>query len=118
MIKRMCIVDTVYTLLLYYLICGINEEDIFVISGGIPKEIRKNIDHIYFPHFKHSDLPDSNLILITLKRLLLIIKRTYGIIKLRIILFFKTRNCEVEVYGHGHLNFSFPFYEYENSYII
>lgn len=87
-------------------------------SGGIPKEIRKNITHIYFPHFKHNDLPYSNIILITLKRLYLIIKRTYGIIKLRTILFFKTRNYNIEVYGHGHTNFSFPLYEYENSYII
>jgi len=117
-IKRICVVDTVYTLLLYYLICGINKEDIFILSGGVPKEIRKNIKHIYFPHFKHSDLPDSNLILITLKRFLILTKRAYGIIKLRILLFFKTRNYNIEVYGHGHLNFSFPLYEYENSYII
>lgn len=116
--KRICVVDTVYTLLLYYLICGIDEDDIFIMSGGIPKEIRKNIKHIYFPHFKHSDLPDSNLILILLKRLQIIIKRAYGIVKLRIILFFKTRNCNIEVYGQGHLNFSFPLYEYENSYLI
>ena len=116
--RRICVVDTVYTLLLYYLICGIDEDDIFIMSGGIPKEIRKNIKHIYFPHFKHSDLPDSNLILIMLKRLQIITKRAYGIIKLRIMLFFKTRNCDVEVYGQGHLNFSFPLYEYENSYII
>jgi len=116
--KRMCVVDTVYTLLLYYLICGIDEEDIFVMSGGIPKEIRNNVNHIYFPHFKHNDLPDSNIILITLKRLYLIIKRAYGIIKLRTILFFKTRNYDMEVYGHGHANFSFPLYEYDNSYII
>lgn len=110
--------DTVYTLLLYYLICGIDENDIFIMSGGIPKEIRKNINHIYFPHFRHDDIPDSNLILIIFKRLQIIAKRAYGIIKLRIMLFFKTRNYDVEVYGQGHLNFSFPLYEYENSYII
>ena len=110
--------DTVYTLLLYYLICGIDENDIFIMSGGIPKEIRKNIKHIYFPHFRHDDIPDSNLILIIFKRLQIIAKRAYGIIKLRIMLFFKTRNYDVEVYGQGHLNFSFPLYEYENSYII
>lgn len=110
--------DTVYTLLLYYLICGINEDDIFIMSGGIPKEIRKNVKHIYFPHFKNDDIPNSNLILIIFKRLQIIAKRTYGILKLRIMLFFKTRNCNVEVYGQGHVNFSFPLYEYENSYII
>ena len=116
--KRICVVDTVYTLLLYYLICGINEEDIFIMSGGIPKEIRKNITHIYLPHFSYDDIPDSNLILIILKRLTIISKRVYGVIKLRILLFFKTRNCEVEAYGHGHMYFSFPLYEYENSYMI
>ena len=116
--RRICVVDTVYTLLLYYLICGINEDDIFIMSGGIPKEIRKNVKHIYFPHFKNDDIPNSNLILIIFKRLQIIAKRTYGILKLRIMLFFKTRNCNVEVYGQGHLNFSFPLYEYENSYII
>ena len=117
-IRRVCVVDTVYTLLLYYLICGINEEDIFIMSGGIPKEIRKNIKHIYFPHFKNDDIPDSNLILIMLKRLLIIVKRVYGILKVRIMLFFKTRNYDIKVYGQGHTNFSFPLYEYENSYII
>ena len=116
--RRICVVDTVYTLLLYYLICGMDEDDIFIMSGGIPKEIRKNIKHIYFPHFRYGDLPDSNLILIMLKRLQIIIKRVYGIVKLRVMLFFKTRNCNVEVYGHGHLHFSFPLYEYENSYLI
>lgn len=117
-IRRLCVVDTVYTLLLYYLICGINDEDIFIMSGGIPEEIRKNIKHIYFPHFKHDDIPDSNLILIILKRLQIISKRVYGILKVRLLLFFKTRNYDIEVYGQGHLNFSFPLYEYENSYII
>ncbi len=116
--RRICVVDTVYTLLLYYLIGGMDEDDIFIMSGGIPKEIRKNIKHIYFPHFRYGDLPDSNLILIMLKRLQIIIKRVYGIVKLRVMLFFKTRNCNVEVYGQGHLHFSFPLYEYENSYII
>lgn len=116
--RRICVVDTVYTLLLYYLICGIDEDDIFIISKGIPQEIRKNIKHIYLSHFSYDDIPDSNLILIILKRLTIIAKRAYGVIKLRILLFFKIKNCEVEVYGHGHLYFSFPLYEYENSYLI
>lgn len=110
--------DTVYTLLLYYLICGIDKDDIFIMSGGIPEPIRKNIKHIYFPHFKHMDANDSNFFKKIKSILVIIAKRSYGIIKLRMLLFFKTRNCEVEVYGQGHLNFSFPLYEYENSYII
>ena len=52
------------------------------------------------------------------KRTIVIIKRAYGILKVRFLLFLKTRNCNVSVYGLGHTNFSFPLYEYENSYII
>lgn len=43
---------------------------------------------------------------------------TYGIIKLRLLIFIKTFHCNVEVYGHGHTPYSYMFYEYENSYII
>ena len=111
-------VDTVYTLLLYYLICGINPDDLFIMSGGIPESIRKNIDHVYFPQFRHEDILDYSSVKKFIKRGVIIVKRVYGIIKLRIILFFKTRNYEVGVYGQGHLNFSFPLYEYENTYLI
>lgn len=116
--KRICVVDSVYSLFLYYLICGINSEDLFIFSAGVAKSIRKNINHIYFIHYRNDDIPKSNLIHIILKRLIIIFKRAYGIIRLRIILWFKTRNYDIEVYGQANLNFSFPLYEYEKSYLI
>ena len=103
--KRLCIIDTPYSLFLYFLICGVNKDDIFVMSNHISKDIRNNINPIYFPYnIFYSD--NSS------------IKNFFMLFKLRIILYFKTRNCNVEVYGHAHLLFSFPLYEYENSYII
>lgn len=84
----------------------------------MPKEIRKNIKHIYFPHIRHDTIYNPNFIKKLKAILNVIIKQGYGIIKLRILLFLKTKNCEVEVYGQGHTNFSFPLYEYENSYLI
>ena len=42
----------------------------------------------------------------------------YGYIKLRILLFIKTFNKEISVYGHAQTPFSFMFYENEDSYII
>ena len=116
--RRICVVETVYSLLLFYMICGVHSEDIFIMSKGIPKSIRKNINHIYFPYFRYDEIPDSNFILILVNRVIIIMKRVFGIIKLRILLFFKTRNFNIEIYGQGHLNFSYPLYEYENSYLI
>ena len=114
----MCVVDSVYSLFLYYLICGINSEDMFIFSAGVAKSIRKNINHIYFIHYRNDDVPKSNPLHIIIKRLIIIFKRVYGIIRLRIILWFKTRNYDIEVYGQANLNFSFPLYEYEKSYLI
>ena len=106
-------VDTLYTLFLYFLICGYDENDIIVVSDGIPEAVRKNFKHIYFPKFQYVPLNKSNI-----KRRKISYNRIYQILKLRLILFVKTINCDVEVYGHGHLGFSFPLYENEESYII
>lgn len=114
----MCVVDSLYSLFLYYLICGVNPDDMFIFSGGVAKSVRKNINHIYFLLFRHDDIPNSNIIFKLLKRATIIFKHAYGIIRLRIILFFKTRNYDIEVYGQANLNFSFPLYEYEKSYLI
>lgn len=114
----MCVVDSLYSLFLYYLICGINPDDLFIFSGGVAKSVRKNINHIYFIHYRNDDIPDSNIIFRIFKRLVIILKRAYGITRLRLTLFFKTRNYNIEVYGQANLNFSFPLYEYENSYLI
>lgn len=111
--KRICIVNTVYTLFLYYLICGFNDEDLFIFSSGIPEPIRNNINHVYFPENRYVPITKENL-----KNKTINWKHVYSILKLRLILFIKTFNKNVEVYGHGHLYYSFPFYEYKNTYVI
>ena len=112
--KNLCMVNTPYSLFLYFLICGYNEEDIFVLTNRIPKEIRDNVDHIYFPL---SGVPlqvrESSI-----KYFFYILRIIYEVFILRVKLYFKTRGYEISVYGHAQFVFSFPFYEYENSYII
>lgn len=118
---KICCLDTVYSLLIYLLQNGYNTEDIFIFSSGIPKPIRDNIPHIYFPNIKFYEgmkfapLNSPSGIIKNIKGYL---SYAFGILKLRILLFFKTFNKNVEIYGHGHITFSFPLYEYENSYII
>ena len=109
--KRLCIIDTPYSLFLYFLICGVNKDDIFVMSNHISKDIRKNINPIYFPY---NNFYSNN----SVKNIFILIRLIFEVLRLRIILHFKTKNCNVEVYGHAHLLFSFPLYEYENSNII
>jgi len=116
--KRICVVDTVYTLFLYYLICGIDENDIIIMSTGIPESIRKNINHIYFPPFKYKEYSDSSKIKKIKQRLINISQRVYYMLKTRLILLVKVNKKEVEVYGHAHLIFSFPLYEYDKAYLI
>ena len=118
-IIRICVVDTPYTLFLYFLKFGFNtEEDIFIFSEGIPKEIRNKINHIFYPHFIFPYDLNSSVFSKIKQFFINSFRQAYNIIKLRIILFFKTRNKNVEVYGHAHLNYSFPLYEYENSNLI
>ena len=114
---RICVVDTVYTLFLYLLNFGYNPNDIFIFSNGVPKKVRNNINHIYFPDIKLFHSKDS-LFKWFYKNLVNAIKQVYGVLRLRCIIFFKTRSKQVEVYGQGHLTFSYPLYEFENSYII
>ncbi len=109
--KRLCIIDTPYSLFLYFLICGVNKDDIFVMSNHISKDIRKNINPIYFPY---NNFYSNN----SVKNIFILIRLIFEVLRLRIILHFRTKNCNVEVYGHAHLLFSFPLYEYENSNII
>ena len=114
---RICVVDTVYSLFLYLLKFGYDSSDIFILSSGVPKEVRNNLNHIYFPDIKllHDK---SSFLKWSYTNLINAFKQVYGILKLRLILFFKTRGKKVEVYGQGHLTFSYPLYEFENSYII
>lgn len=114
---RICVVDTVYSLFLYFIICGFNRNDVFIFSGGVPKKIRNNINHIYFPDINLIHSRDS-LFIWFYKNSINTIKQVFGILKLRFILFFKTLGKDVEVYGQGHLTFSYPLYEFKNSFII
>ena len=67
--KRLCIIDTPYSLFLYFLICGVNKDDIFVMSNHISKDIRKNIDPIYFPYNNfYSNNPVKNIFVCFEKR--------------------------------------------------
>lgn len=120
-IKRICSTETVYPLFLYFLICGYNEEDIFIFSEGFPKSIRNNLNHICFPKiqfysgYKFAPLNSIDGIIKNIKGYF---KYLFGILKLRFLLFIKTFNYEVEIYGHAQTPFSFPFYEFEKSYLL
>lgn len=113
--KRICVVDTAFSLLYYFLLFGVNENDIIVMSEYVPKPIRDNINHIYFPINRIYPYDSIKHILIDLW---LFIRLAYEILKLRIKLHNKTKGYDVKAYGHGHLFFSFPVYEYPDNGII
>ena len=112
--KNLCMVNTPYSLFLYFLICGYNKEDIFVLTNRIPKEIRDNIDHIYFPLSGVPLQVREN----SIKYFFYIFRIMYEVFMLRIKLYFKTRNYEISVYGQAQFLFSFPFYEYEKYFFL
>lgn len=113
--RNLCVMNTPYGLFLYFLICGFNEDDIFVFTKKIPEEIRRNIDHIYFPVVGIPlKIQKGNMI----RRLFFYFYTLFEVLKLRFKLYFKTKNYELNVYGHGQLMCAFPLYENENSYII
>lgn len=112
---------TVYSFFLYLLINGYNEKDIFIFIDLFPKEISKNVKHIEVPEIYFMDAPKMaplNSIEGIMENITGYCKYFYAYIKLRIILFIKTYNKEVAVYGHAHVPLSFMFYENENSNII
>lgn len=98
--KRICIVDSVYSLFLYFLIKGVKKDDIFICSTGVPYHVRNSLKSLFY-----SPTVSSN-------------KKKVNILKLRIFIFLKTIFNRVEVYGNDHLVFSFPFFEYKNSFVI
>lgn len=116
MTKRICTVDTVYSLFLYFLIKGVSDDDLFIFSSGIPEDVRKNINHVYFPASRFKFNADDNLIKFAVMNLGVCFRQLYGILKLRLLMLFV--GDDVEIYGHGHTQFSYMFYEYENAYII
>jgi len=99
--RRICLVDTTYSLLLYLLITNRNKSDIFIFGEGMPENIHKRLNAISFPYATNKKRHKLNILI------------------LRIKIFFKTLfNFKIEVYGHDHIRFAFPLYEYKNSYVI
>ena len=118
---NICLVNTVYSFFLYLLINGYNEEDIFIFTFLFPKEVSKNVKHIQLPYVAFVDGPKMaplNSIKGIIENILGYIRYFYGYLKLRVILFIKTINKEVYVYGHAQTPFSYIFYENEHSNII
>lgn len=119
--RNICLVNTTYSLFLYFLINGYNEEDIFIFTFLMPKDISKNIKHIQLPYVAFVDgakMAPINSIKGIIENILGYCRYFYGYLKLRILLFLKTFNKEVAVYGHAQTPFSYIFYENENSNII
>lgn len=118
---KICLVNTVYSLFLYFLINGYDENDIFIFTFLMPKEITKNLKHIQMPYVAFVDGPKMaplNSFKGIFENIYGYFRYFYGYLKLRLILFIKTFNKEVEVYGHAQTPFSYMFYENENSNII
>lgn len=118
--KNICLVTTVYSFFLYLLVKGYNEDDIYIFTAWFPKEISKNVKHIQMPAviFRGKKFAELNSLSGIYKNIVGFFGYFYGYIKLRILLFIKTFNCDVEVYGHAQTPFSYMFFENENSNII
>ncbi len=119
--QKICLVTTVYSLFLYFLINGFNKEDIFIFTSGFPESVAKNIKHIRTrdAYFREGPkMAPLNSISGIIKNITGYFNFFYSYIQLRILLFFKLYNKEVEVYGHAQTPFSFMFYENKNSNII
>lgn len=111
--KNICLVTTVYSFFLYLLIKGYDEDDIYIFTAWFPKEVSKNVKHIPLPpvHFRGKKFAELNSISGIWENTIGFIRYFYGYFKLRILLFIKTYNCDVEVYGHVQTPFSYIFFE-------
>ena len=109
-----------YSFFLYLLIKGYNEDDIYIFTAWFPKEVSKNVKHIQMPPvvFRGKKFAELNSISGICENIIGFFRYFYGYLKLRILLFVKTFNCDVEVYGHVQTPFSYIFFENENSNII
>ncbi|WP_407377395.1 polysialyltransferase family glycosyltransferase [Methanobrevibacter sp.] len=118
--KNICLVTTVYSFFLYLMVNGYNEDDIYIFTAWFPKEISKNVKHIQMPAviFRGKKFAELNSLSGIYKNIVGFLGYFYGYLKLRILLFIKTFNCDVEVYGHAQTPFSYMFFENENSNII
>ncbi|WP_407422982.1 glycosyltransferase family 52 [Methanobrevibacter sp.] len=118
--KNICLVTTVYSFFLYLLIKGYDEDDIYIFTAWFPKEVSKNVDHIQMPpvSFKGKKFAELNSISGIWQNIIGFSRYFYGYLKLRVLLFIKTFNCDVEAYGHAQTPFSYILFENENSNII
>lgn len=119
--KNVCLVTTVYSFFLYLLIKGYNEDDIFIFTAWFPREVSNNLKHIQMPPvaFRYgAKMYSTDSIYGIFQNILGYSRHFYGYIKLRILLFLKTYNKDISVYGHAQTSFSFMFYENEDCYII
>ena len=118
---NVCLVITVYSFFLYLLLNRYNKKDIFIFTDLFPKEVSKNVKHIQIPQIYFTDgakMAPLNSIRGIIDNIVGYSKYFYAYIKLRILLFIKTYNKEVTVYGHAHIPLAYIFYENENSNII
>lgn len=112
---------TSYSLFLYYLINNVNKEDIIICTHNVPKEIKKNINHISLPYVAFVDGPKMaplNSIEGIFKNIIGYVRYFYGYLKLRTLLYFKCFNKDVEIWGQTHSPFAYMFYTIEKSYMI
>lgn len=118
--KNICLITSLYSFFLYLLIKGHDENDIYIFTGWFPREVSKNVKHIQLPKviFRGKKFADLDSISGIGKNIAGFFKYFYGYLKLRILLFIKTINCDVEVYGHVQTPFSYIFFVNENSNII
>jgi hypothetical protein len=95
-INRVCIIDSAYSLFLYFLISTEQEIDstFYFVSDGIPKEVRCNLKHKHY--FDYKSYKGANGLI---KRIMLFLLRYFSIIRWTFL-----RNSEL--YGHDHLFFS------------
>ena len=111
---------SVYSYLLFLLLNGYNEDDIIIVHDSFPEEISRNIKPIIVPvvRFKAGGLRES-ISKLGIKQIIKgIAIYLYNYFKLRIFLFFKTFNKNVENYGHTFSIYSYMFYTNKNSNII
>ena len=111
---------SVYSYFLYLLLKGYDENDIIIVHNTFPKEISKNINPIIVPivTFKDGGIKQS-IANVGIKQMIKgFSKYLFNYLKLRIILFYKTFNKNIAVYGHAFSLYAFMFYENKNSNII
>lgn len=101
MTKRICTVDTVYSLFLYFLINGVSDDDLFIFSSGVPEDIRKNINHVYFLPSRFKFCADDNLIKFAVMNLGVCFRQLYGILKLRLLMLFVGDDVEIRSWAYA-----------------